>query len=173
MSKYLLFYLIDEHTNETVFCKKRGLIPCKYEKKICYSSDNSDEDYVFYRTIQYVDKRSKCVYDVLDKQQCYSGFNTTLMRQPKLMFDDLIKTAITSKNRDERIGSIGILLKDYQTDFEKYLSNVIKTQFSDIKTKKRVKWMAVFITDYIWKNTSFVWHLESIKKLCEKIKQLM
>ena len=168
MGKPLLFYVIDEHTDEIKYCKKNGLLPYKFEDKVCYCSDPSIDNQIIKKVIQYAYK--DYIYDALDLSQCYSGYVVTLMRLPKLSYEELLETALTSKKNEERAGSIGMILKDYPFEFEKYLLSVKNMDFNALEEKKDIKRVVDFINDFIRQNTSYVWSLEKILSLCEELK---
>ena len=168
MGKPLLFYVIDERTDEIKYCKKRGLIPYKFEDRICYCSDPSIGNEIIKVVTQYAYK--DCVYVVLNVSQCYSGYETTKMKLPKLSYNELLKTALTSKYFEERAGSVGVILKDYSPEFERFLLHVKDKNFSALEKSSGIKWIVSFIDDFIRRNTSYVWPLKKILSLCEEIK---
>lgn len=156
----LLFYVIDEHTDDVKYSKKKGMVPYKLENK---TLDNQ----IYKSVIQYSYK--DYIYDVLEANQCYSGYMVTLMRLPKLSYKELLGTALTSKKYEERAGAIGIILKDYPIEFERYLSSIKNMDFNNLTEKSSIKRMAKMINDFIRENTSYVWPLEKILSLCEDL----
>jgi hypothetical protein len=168
MLKPLLFYVIDEHMDEIKYCKKRGLLPYKFKDRVCYCSDPLIGNQNIKSVIQYTYKGY--TYDALDGSQCYSGYMVTLMRLPKPQYEELLKTALTSKKNEERAGSIGMILKDYPSEFEKYLLAVKNMDFNALEDKKGIKRIVDFINDFIRQNSSYVWPLEKILSLCEELK---
>ena len=160
MSKALLFYGISEFTNEERFCKKRGLKPYETEIKIL---DDEPLEWI----VRYV--KDGFIYDVMECDQCYSGFMITLVRLPHLSFEELLSTALITKNFDERAGAIGMILKKYPSEFEKYLVSIKERINSDLPNKKRIIRIIKLINNFIVENTSYVWHLERILDLCKKL----
>ena len=167
MRKPLLFYVIDERTDEIEFCKRRGLLPYKYEDRICYCSDSSIENQIIKTVVQYEYKGY--IYDVLENSQCYSGYMLTLMRLPKQRYEELLKTALTSKENDEMAGSIGMILKDHPLEFEGYLYAVKNMDLNDLASRKSIKRVATFISGFVKQNISNVRSLERILSICEEL----
>lgn len=160
MSKPLLFYTIDERTDICSYCKRKGLRPYKVENKVL---DNC----LLEQVIQYV--KGDFLYEVLDCDQCYSGYMVTLMRLPKLSYEELLNVALTSKYLDERAGAIGTILKDYPNQFEDYLLVLSEVSITSSCENKHIKRMITFINNFIKENTSYVWRLDRILLFCEKI----
>jgi hypothetical protein len=79
MSKSLLFYVIDEHTDDVKYCKRRGLRPYKTKMK---TLDNNP----FEQVVQYI--KDVFIYDVLECDQFYSDYMIILMRLPKLLYEE-------------------------------------------------------------------------------------
>ena len=167
MGKPLLFYVIDERTDSAKYCKNKRMKPYKFEDLTCYCSDPAIDNYVYKNAIQYSYKGH--IYDVLSSKQCYSGYEATLMRLPKLSYEELINTALESKKIDEIAGAIGMILKDYSVEFEQYLSSIKNMDFNNLSEKNSIKRMVTMINDFIRKNTSYVWPLEKILSLCEEL----
>lgn len=160
MNRALLFYVIDERTDAVDYCKRKGMKPYEFTEIRC---DNQ----IYRIPVQYTYKGHN--YIVLNCDQCYSGYDTTLMRLPRLSYEELLKTAITSKKYQERIGAIGIILKENAIEFEKYLLSIKAGYFNDYKEEKQLKRMVKVINDFIWENTSYVGPLKKIHDLCEEI----
>ena len=168
MNAPLLFYVVDECTDIIKYCKKKGMMPNKIEDKICYCSDPSAGNQIMKTVTQYTYK--SYLYDVLDVSQCYSGYEVTLMRLPKLSYEELLETALTSKHFEERAGAIGMMLKDHPAAFEKFLLSVQTSEYKVSKEQKGIDRLVNFIVDFIWHNNSYVWPLKKILFLCEKIR---
>lgn len=162
MSKLLFFYTVNETTSVDNFCKKKGLKPYKTETKML-------DGFPFERTVQYSAKGF--IYDVLECDQCYSGYMTTLMRQPKLSYEELLQLALYSKYSDEREGAIGVILKDYSVEFEKYLSQITAEEQTGLPIKNEVIQLLTLIHTFIRDNTSYVWERKRILDLCEALTQ--
>lgn len=162
MKKPKLFFGITEDMNDIKCCKSIGMKPCKFVYKTL-------DGIPFRCTIQYSYKGF--TYYVLEENQCYSGFMVTLMRLPQLSYFELLETALTSRSFDERAGAIGIILKDYSTEFEKYLLNIKNTDLSVLKDKKSIKKLVKLINEFIIPHTSYVDKLENIVSLCEFLQE--
>lgn len=161
MNRALFFYVIDERTDVIDFCKRKGMKSYELSEVLC---DNQ----IYKIPVQYTYKGYK--YIVLDCEQCYSGYDTTLMSLPKLDYEDLLKIALLSKKQQERIGAIGIILKEHATQFEEYLLLIKEGYFDDYQQEKYIRRMIKTINNFIWENTSYVWSLKKIREICKKIK---
>ena len=160
MRKALLFYTVDERTDIYGYCKKRGVKPYKFESKVL-------DGCPFEQAIQYT--KYDFVYDVLEYDQCYSGYMVILMRLPKLSYEELLNVALTSKHPEERAGAIGVILKEHPMQFENYLSALSEASTTTLHRNKHIKRMIAFINNFIKVNTSYILHLDKILLLCEKI----
>lgn len=160
MGKPLLFYTIDEQTDVSKYCKRKGLKPYKVINKIM---DNC----LLEQAVQY--SKNGFLYDALEYDQCYSGYMVTLMRLPKMTYEELLKVALSSKSSDERAGAIGVILKDYPIQFENYLLKLSKSNTNTMYEKKRIKRMITFINNFVKDNTSYVCCRDRILRLCEEI----
>lgn len=161
MSKALFFYTIDEFQDELKYYKRKGLKPYKYKQR---TLNGQPFDVV---ATQY--KKDNYIYDVLEWDQCYSGYMLTLMRLPQLSYEELLEVALKSKYHDERAGAIGVILKDYPNQFQRYLLALSEIDINSLREHKRIKRMIIFINEFIKKNNSYVHHLDRILALCEKI----
>ena len=158
MSKPLLFYTIDEFTDADRYCKRKGLTPFKFEYREL-------DGHPFKCTIQY--KKNNFIYDVLEENQCYSGYTITLMRLPKLSYEKLLHIALTSKHLSERAGAIGIILKDYPLQFQDFLRAIGQKDSTGLYKNKHIERMIAFIHNDIRMHTSYVCHLKKILSFCE------
>ncbi len=164
MKKPLLFYVIDEHTDELAYCKRRGLTPCKWEDRRVICSDPSVPVETFQEVVQYKHKDG-FVYDVLDGAPCIDfGCEIVLMRLPKLPYEVLLTTALTSKSEEERIGSIEVILRDHSAEFEQYLTSVQSMDIHDLKRTGILR-----LSTFIMKWTSPTKTRDSIRSLCESL----
>lgn len=146
----LLFYVIDEHTDDIKYCKKKGMKP--------YNVINGK--YTQYEYKGYI-------YDVLECGECYSGYMVTLMRLPELSFNELLNVALGSKYYEERFGALGIILKDYNIQFEKYLQ--LLSDDAIYQSRKNIQRMVDRVLDlHQW--TSYVCDMHSIMNECEGVK---
>lgn len=70
----------------------------------------------------------------------------TLMRLPKLSYEELLNDALNSKHLEERIGETGIILKYYLKNFEKTLISMNNSQIIHLENKKMQKeWQCMFM----------------------------
>lgn len=160
MKQPLHFYVIDERKDIIKYCKSRGLIPYKFKELKC-----DLDDHVIETVTQYT--KNGYVYDVLEGDQCYTrGHMVTLMRLPKLSYEELLNDALNSKYLEERIGATGIILKDYLKDFEKTLISMNHSQ--TIHLEKNAKRMAVYVYGLI-DGSCYIRELENIRDLCKEL----
>ncbi len=162
VNKALLFYVIDEHTNLEKYCKIKRLIPYKTEIKMLDGKP-------FEQVIQYV--KDGYLYDVLESNECYSGYMLTLVRKPSLSYEALLDVALSSRKYDERAGAIGIILKEYPEKFEKYITIILEDMDKKLRAKRNQVRMIRYINHVIKENTGYVWEHESLLALCQKIEQ--
>ena len=166
MKKTLHFYVIDERTDNTKYAKSRGLKPYKFKELRCELDDN-----VIKTVVQYT--KGGYIYEVLEGDQCCTkGYMTVLMQLPKLSYQELLNDAIYSKYSEERIGSVSVILKDYSKEFENTLKSMDTSAIADIKNKKLLKRMAVYIYGLI-EGTHYIDQLETIRDLCKKLELLL
>lgn len=158
MSKPLLFYTIDEFTDADRYCKRKGLTPFKFEYREL-------DGHTFKSVIQYT--KDGFIYDVLEADQCYSGYTITLMRSPKLSYENLLHIALTSRHLAERAGAIGIILKDYPLQFQDFLHAIGQKDSTVLYKNKHIERMIAFIHNDIRMHTSYVCHLKKILSFCE------
>lgn len=138
-----LFYLIDEHDDNILFCKRKRLKPLIYKKAKVPNTDIVFLDVQKYYTNKYV-------YKVLQSSECYSGYPITLMREPQLSYDDLINVLLRTKKYDERLGSLGVLLKHYPESFKKFFhSHKNKSLYELLVFIKESNWYAFDIVNDI------------------------
>lgn len=158
MSKPLLFYTIDEFTDADRYCKRKGLTPFKFE-------DRELDGHPFKSVIQYT--KDGFIYDVLEADQCYSGYTITLMRSPKLSYENLLHIALTSKHLSERAGAIGTILKEHPNQFQNYLL-ALRNENNAWREDKRIRRMVIFVNE-IKNYTSYVLRAGKILQLCEEL----
>lgn len=161
--KKLLFYTVGEYIGVSDFCKRKGL---KALKTITKSLDG----FPFEVAVQY--SSGKYAYEVLDCSECYSGFMTTLMRLPKLTYEQLLEVALTSKSFDEKAGAVGIILKDHSGEFKYFLSSFVENLGADTSDTARVKEVAVLITEFIKERNDRVCKMVDILLLCNNISKM-
>lgn len=116
--KRQLFYVFDEHTDFVSECVKLGMRPIK--------------GFPFVELFDF----GGVIYKTLSVQECYSGWEITVMALPYMDYSQLICTLQVSKIYDEIVGCLGILLKEYSNDFLKYLTNCSKSDKRMKKIKK-------------------------------------
>lgn len=160
MSKALLFYVIDEYVDIENYCKKKRLIPYKTETKML-------DKRPYEQVVQYI--KDGYVYDVLEGDECYSGYMLTLVRRPYLAYEELLKLALESKKYDERAGAIGIILKKYPLQFEYFLTKMLENVNKKMKLERKQIKMVQYINHVVKENTSYVHKHEKLLTLCEEI----
>lgn len=158
MSKSLLFYTLDEWTDIEHYCKRRRIKPYRWENK-------SLDDYDFKVVTQYI--KNGFVYDVLDWDKCYSGHEITLMKLPKLSYEELMSVALNSKHSDERAGAVGMILKEYSDKFEELLLKCIEAKETVSGKEKQLTRMVKFINEHVRKSISHMQSLDRTMLLCE------
>jgi len=141
MSKALFFYTIGEFQDEEKYCKRKGLKPCKYTQR---TLNGQPFDVV---ATQYT--KDGYIYDVFEWDQCYSGSMLTLVRLPRLSYEELLDVALTSKYLDERAGAIGTILKEYPNEFEHYLLKISEMNIAVLPEKRKIKRMITFINSTV------------------------
>ena len=162
MKKTLYFYVMDERTDNIKYCKARGLTPYRFKRLKCEIDGK-----VIKSVTQYT--KNGYVYDVLEGDQCYTrGYMVTLMRLPKLSYEELLNVALHSKHLEERIGATGIILKDHSNEFEKTLISMNNSAVADLENKKNAKRMAAYVYGLI-DGSHYVMQLESIRDLCKEL----
>ena len=118
-----------------------------YKKVTVPNTDITFLDVQKYYTNEYV-------YRVLQSSECYSGYPITLMREPQLSYGDLINVLLRTKKHDERLGALGILLKQYPDSFKKFFhSHENKDLYQLLVFIKESNWYAFdivndILTDY-------------------------
>jgi len=159
MSQALMFYVINEVTDDVKYCERIGMKPYK-------TIDKTLDHHTFQSIVQYAFKGY--IYEVLESSQCYSDYMVVLMRLPKLSYDDLLNVAINSRHRDERIGATGILLKDYPKELEQSLRSMIKATSAQLENKKNIKRMTGYLVDLIT-DSQYIQQFENIRDLCKEL----
>ena len=162
VKKSLHFYVIDERTDNIKYCRSKGLIPYKFKELKCEPDNNAIKAVAQYTGNGYV-------YDVLEGDQCYTnGYMVTLMRLPKLSYEELLNDALNSKYSEERIGATGIILKEHPKEFEQTLISITNSATVSLANKRSVKRMARYVYELI-NNSCYVRQLENIWKLCKEL----
>ena len=163
MGKPLLFYLIDEHTDDIKYCEQKGMVPCKF-------ADKELDGKPYKSAIQYIYKGY--IYDVLESGQCYSGYMLTLMRLPQPSYEQLLNVLLNSKHYEERVGATGVILKHYPKEFERSLTSIINAGTEQSKNRKGIKRMAKCVYNII-NDSCYIKQFESIMNLCKEIELLL
>ena len=161
MGKSELFYAIGEYTDDARYFKRKGLQPYKIAMK---SLDGKP----FPVVLEYTN--GKDIYVSLEADKCYSGYVVTLMRLPKLSFDELLSVALTANRIEDRAGSLGIILKNHEDRFEQYLLAIKQNEYLDTIHKKQIAVVTTFVCEFIQKNTSYIRDMEKILSLCAELK---
>lgn len=119
--KKRLFYVFDEHTDYVKECQKMGMNPIgtdAFTKKFEYDGT---------------------AYKVLSCNECYSGWEITVMALPEMSYSDLLELMMNSQFYDEIVGSIGIAVKKYPHEFFEFLNNEPFVNRKIGKIKKTIK----------------------------------
>lgn len=142
-----LFYLIDEHEDNIAFCKRKKLKPLIYKEIVVPDTDIDFLNVQKYYTPKYV-------YRVLQSSECYSGYPITLMREPQLSYEDLINVLLRTKKRDEKLGALGILLKQYPENFKQFFhSNKDEFLYDLLIFVREFNWYSFDVINDILGNT--------------------
>ena len=158
-TKPLLFYMINEFTDDVKYCERMGMKPYKTVDKVL-------DHQTFQSAVQY--SYRGYIYEVLVCTQCYSDAMVVLMRLPKLTYEDLLDTAVNSKHRDERVGALGVILKDHPNEFRQSLESMIETDPSQQQNQKNTSRMSAYVDDLIT-DSQYIEQLETIRDLCVKL----
>ena len=158
-----LFYTINDRTDDSKYLKRKGFIPYQV---VTRTLDGNPFDTV----VKY--QNNGFIYEVLDPSQCYSGYMITLMKLPKLSYEELLKVALDSCHVEERAGAVGIILKEHPEEFEKFLEQVKNVERFDEKFKKKIRRLLSFVCDFIGPFTSFAQRFPKIMSTCEEIKRM-
>ncbi len=161
MGKSELFYAVGEYTDDSKYCKSKGLKP---HKTVMKSLDGKP----FPVVTEY--SKDGDIYAALEADMCYSGYVVTLMRLPELPFEELLSVALTAKRIEDRAGALGIILKKYASAFTQYLQMTKQNRNLNPVQKKQIALVATFIYDFIRENTSYVREMEDILLLCKELK---
>lgn len=145
MRKRQIFYVFDEHTDYIAECEKLGFVPVKY-------------DGCFVKQFELNGKR----YDVLGRNECYSGWEINIVQEGIDEFDELMFMLLNSHTYDERVVSIGLMLKNY---YDCFLSELTKKSPQDKSKKKLVK----LITKNICKNSYDVSNMKELIEICKSM----
>ena len=146
------FYVFDEHTDYEKPCIKLGMKPYAMKGDIPISFLRGEEEYV-----------------VLGHRECYSGWEHTIMKLPKMNFTELYELALHTKIYDERVGALGIILKFHQSDFVDSFTKVVE---GITPVDSSIKKIAKLITREIRERSEYVDEMKTLLKLCDKVSSL-
>ena len=139
--KKRLFYVFDEHTDYVIECEKLGMKPIENNAFI----ENFECDGTNYK--------------VLSCNECYSGWEITVMALPEMSYSDLFDIMISSRFYDEIVGSIGIILKKHLDEFIRYLN-------TEPLNNKRLRKIKKMIKKEISEKNSNVGEMKDLLNLC-------
>ncbi len=139
--KKRFFYVFDEHTDYVRECQKIGMKPI--------------ENNAFIENFEYDGTK----YTVLSCNECYSGWEITVMALPEMSYSDLFDILMNSRFYDEIVGSIGIILKKHLDEFLRHLS-------SESLNNKRIKKVKKMIKKEISERNSNVKGMTELLNLC-------
>lgn len=162
MKESLLFYVVDEHTDCTKFCKRKGMKPYSFEKRICMPDNIMIEFVTQYSYNGYI-------YDVLNGMECYTDFEVTLVRIPNLSFEELLNVALFSKYLDERVGAMGMILKNNSIDFKRYLLAINNSDIEISGMERNLKQMLSYIDERLRSYRGHIKDFDIILELCEEL----
>lgn len=148
MIKKQVFYVFDEHTDYIAECEKLGFVPIKYDGS-------------FVKQFELYGKR----YNVLGRNECYSGWEINIVQEGIDQFDELMFVLLNSHTYDERVVSIGLMLKNHYDCFLSELTKNFPQDKFDRKKKKTVK----LITKDICKNSYDVSNMKELIEVCKSI----
>lgn len=148
MRRKQVFYVFDEHTDYIAECKKLGFVPVKYDGR-------------FVKQFELCGKR----YNVLGRNECYSGWEINIVQEGIDQFDELMFVLLNSHTYDERVVSIGLMLKNHYNCFLSELTAKFSQDRFDRKKKKAVK----LITKDICKNSYDVSKMKELIEICKNI----
>jgi hypothetical protein len=161
VKKAQIFYALNEWTNSEQYLKKNGLKPYKIHTwKPSGSQPITIVD-------QYI--RDGHIYDVLESDQCYSGFMVTIARLPLPEYEELLNLALCSPHEEERGGALGIILKNHPKEFLRYLATANQEDILLESSQKEIGRIAAFVFDCIKPYTSAS-TMDEIYDLCGKLK---
>lgn len=141
------FYVFDEHTDYIAECKKLGFIPTKYDD---------------YFVKQFICGEEK--YDVYGRNECYSGWEINVVQSENYSFENLLSILLNSRIYDERVVSIGLILKKY---YSLFLTAFTNDSFQGRLEKK--KKIAKLILKDICKKSYDVSKMNELIVICKNI----
>ena len=148
MKRIQMFYVFDEHTDYIEECEKLGFVPVGYDG---------------YRVNQF--ERHGKRYNVLGRNECCSGWEINIVQEGFDKFDELMHLLLNSHVYDERVISIGLMLKNHYNRFLTELTKKFPQDRFDRKKKKVVK----LITKDICKNSYDVSNMKELIDICKSM----
>lgn len=149
MKNLFQFYVFDEHTDYERECIKLGMKPSSKLDRLI-------------KTFTYMGYE----YIVLNRSDCYSGWEYTVMKLPQMNFDQLYKLEISTKIYDEKVGALGMILKYYDVEF----THLIKKAYeNEIPNRKQIKKISELILTQIKERSDYVDEMKDLLKLCYEI----
>ena len=149
MRNLLQFYVFDEHTDYEKECIKIGMKPISWRGGSVKS--------FLYREYEYI---------VLNRSDCYSGWEYTIMKLPQLNYAQLYSLAVHTNIYDERVGAIGTILKLHEDEFINFLR---KIHNKDIMADKQIRKLSKLILTEIKQRSDFVNEMYELLKLCYEV----
>lgn len=125
----------------------------EYNDFLCKRNKICDRKFVY----------GKEIYHVLGINDCYSGWEITVINQSAMDYDSLIDLVKNSREYDEIVGGIGLLLKDYYDRFYAVLVD------ENILSYKRRRKIAKLILTEIAERSEHVAEMEELLDVCRKI----
>lgn len=185
------FYVFDEHTDYIKACRRLGMVPVdnvreqdlghypcgefvvmgkpdeNVENLIERVSTNSFYDGFRFRKNEMDVKYLECdgvIYEVLGCNECYSGWEITVMALPEMKFHELVSLLCNTKDAGELRGSLGILLKKYYKEFCPVL---IAGEIFDRKASRKI---AKLISEEIARTSEPVSEMRELLAWCRRNK---
>lgn len=144
-----MFYVFDEHTDYIAECKKIGLLPIEHED--CFVKQ-------FYC--------GETRYDVFGRHECYSGWEINVVQSGSYTFDDLLNILIDSHIYDEKVVSLGFILKNH---YKSFLDTLMNDSLQDRCGKKKI---IKLITKDICKKSYDVSKMKELIQICKNIEKI-
>lgn len=185
------FYIFDEHTDYIKACRRLGMVPVDNVREphlgnypcgefvVMGKSDENVDNLIervstnsFYDGFRFMRngievKRLECdgiLYEVLGCNECYSGWEITVMALPEMKFHELVSLLCDTKDAGELRGSLGILLKKY---YKEFCSVLTAGETFDRKTSRKI---ARLISQEIAENSEPVSEMHELLVWCRSNK---
>lgn len=139
------FYVFDEHTDYLTECRKIGFSIYR-------------QNTAFENTLEL----SNIMYRVLGRNDCYSGWEINIVEQKEFDFEELLFIALNSCIYDEKVVSIGLILKNYYSDF----IDELRRDFQPCNLKHSQKKLLKLILKDVCKKSYQVGNMDELLEIC-------